>query len=76
MVGQHGWKIDHLPVVTASLHPKVDDNYIYITLHESWSAGLNAPTFIVRLKQVLYGLKQAPQIWHNSINTFVLSFKQ
>jgi len=32
LVGQHGWNIDHLDVVTAFLNPEVDDDDIYMTL--------------------------------------------
>jgi len=73
LVGKHGWKIDHLDVVTAFLNPEVNDNDIYMTLPEGWPEGLNAPMNVVRLKKALYGLKQAPRLWHNDINTLLLS---
>jgi len=62
-------------VATAFLNPEVDDDDIYMTLPEGWPEGLNAPTIVVRLKKALYGLKQAPRLWHNDINTFLLSLE-
>ena len=62
-------------MVTAFLNPEVDDGDIYMTLPEGWPEGLNAPTIVVRLKTALYGLKQAPPLWHNDINTFLLSLQ-
>jgi hypothetical protein len=62
LVGQHGWNIDHLDVVTAFLNPKVDDDDIYMILPEGWTEGLNTPSIIVRQKKVLHGLKQAPRL--------------
>ena len=62
-------------MVTAFLNPEVDDDDIYMTLPEGWLEGLNTLTCIVRLKTALYGLKQAPQLWHNDINTFLLSLE-
>jgi len=62
-------------VVTAFLNPEVDDDDIHMTLPEGWPEGLNTPTIIVRLKTALYGLKQAPRLWHNNINTFLLSLE-
>ena len=49
-----------------------------MTLPEGCPEGLNTPTIIVRLKKALYSLKQAPRLWHNDINTFLVSleFKQ
>jgi hypothetical protein len=73
LVGKHGWNINHLNVVTAFLNSEVNDDDIYMTLHEGWQDGLNAPMIVVRLKKSLYGLKQAPRLWHNNINTFLLS---
>jgi len=75
LVGKYRWNIDHLDVVTAFLNPEVDDDDIYMTLPEGWLEGLNTPTIIVRLKTALYGLKQAPRLWHNDINTFLLSLE-
>jgi hypothetical protein len=75
LVGKYGWNIDHLDVVTAFLNPEVDDDDIYMTLPAGWPEGLNAPTIVVRLKKALYGLKQAPRLWHNDINTFLLSLE-
>jgi len=64
-----------LDEVTAFLNPEVDDDDIYMTLPEGWPEGLNAPTIVVRLKTAHYGLKQAPRLWHNDINTFLLSLE-
>jgi len=75
LVGKHGWNIAHLDVVTAFLNPEVDDDDIYMTLPEEWPEGLNAPTIVVRQKKALYGLKQAPRLWHDDINTFLLSLE-
>ena len=62
-------------MVTAFLNPKVDEHDIYMTLPEGWPEGLKTDTIIVRLKKALYGLKQAPRLWHNDINTFLLSLE-
>jgi hypothetical protein len=62
-----------LDVVTAFLNAEVNDDDIHMTLPEGWPEGLNTPTIIVRPKKALYGLKQAPRLWHNDINTFLLS---
>jgi len=75
MVGQHGWTINYLDVVTAFLNPEIDDDDVYMTLPEGWPDGPKAPTIIVQLKKALYGLKQAPRLWYNDINIFFLSFK-
>jgi hypothetical protein len=64
-----------LDVFTAFVNPEVDNNDIYMTLPEGWPEGLNAPTIVVRLKKALYGLKQARRLWHNDINTFLLSLE-
>jgi hypothetical protein len=60
-------------VVTAFLKPKFDDDDIYMTLPEGCPEGLNTPTIIVRLKKALYGPKQEQRLWHNNINTFLIS---
>ena len=74
-VGKHGWNIDHLDVVTAFLNPEVNDDDIYMTLPDSWLEGLNTTTIIVRLNKALYSLKQAPRLWHNDIDTCLLSLE-
>jgi len=78
LIAKYGWNIDHLDVATAFLNPGVDDDDIYRTLPAGWPDGLNIPTISVRLKTALHGLKHAPRLWHNDINTFLLSleFKQ
>jgi len=68
MVGKHGWSIDHLDVVTASLNPEVDEDDSYMTLPEGCPEGLNAPAIVVRLKKALYGLKQAPRLHQQNVN--------
>jgi hypothetical protein len=73
LVGKHGWNINYSDVVTPFLNPKVDDDGIYIILPKGWPEGLNTPTIIVLLKMALYGVKQVPLLWHNDINTFLLS---
>ena len=75
LVGKHGWIIDHLDMVTAFLNPEVDDDDIYTTLPEGSPQEINTPTIIVQLKKALYGLKLAPRLWHNDINTFLLSLE-
>jgi len=62
-------------VVTTFLDPEVDDDHIYMTLTKGWPEGLNTPTIIVRLQKALYSLKQAPRLWHNTINTLLLSLE-
>jgi len=75
LVGKHGWNIDHLDLVTAFLNPEVDDDDINMTQPEGWPEGLNPPAIIIRLKNALYGLKQSPRLWHDDINTFLLSLE-
>jgi hypothetical protein len=67
------WKMDHLYVVTAFLHPEINCDDIFMTLPEGWPEGLTAPKIIVRLRKALYSLQQAPWLWHNNINAFLLS---
>jgi len=75
LIRKHGWNIDHVDVVTAFLNHEVADNDIDMTLSEGWPEGLNTPTIIVRLKKALSSLKRAPRLWHNNINTFLLSLE-
>jgi hypothetical protein len=75
LIGRYGWNMDHLDVVTAFLNPEIDANDIYMTWPEGWPEGHNAPKIIVRLRKALYGLKQAPRLWHEDINTFLLSLR-
>jgi hypothetical protein len=71
----HGWQIDHLDVVTAFLNPALDsDVYMQIPTESNWlDPDLARRTPYVKLLKALYGLKQAPRLWHQSINTFLLS---
>ena len=74
LVRRCGWNMDHLDVVTAFLNPDVDDHDIYMVLPEGWPhEDTHAPPIILRLRKALYGLKQAQRLWHNDINTFLLS---
>jgi len=75
LVRKYGLNIDHLYVVTAFLNSEVDDDDIYMILPEGWPEGLHTPTIIVRLKKALYCVKQAPRLWHNDINTILLSLE-
>jgi hypothetical protein len=70
-----GWKIDHLDVVTAFLNPALDSEvYMKLPRETAWlDPTLAAKTKHVKLLKALYGLKQAPRLWHQSINTFLLS---
>jgi len=75
LVGKSGWNIDHFDVVTTFLNPEVDDEDIYVTLPDGGPEGLNVPTTIAQPKKPLYSFKQAPQLWHNDIDTFLLSLE-
>jgi hypothetical protein len=72
---QHKWEVEHLDVVTAFLNPKIDKENIYMTLPPGtdWIDPRLAEVETVRLKKALYGLKQAPRLWHEEINSFLLS---
>jgi hypothetical protein len=75
LIGKYGtgWNLDHIDVVTAFLNPKIDDDDIYMTLPEGWPECSNAPKIVVRLRKALHGYKQALRLWHDDINTFLLS---
>jgi hypothetical protein len=71
----NSWKSDHLDVVTAFLNPEID-KVVYAELPEGidWLSESNSPkTGFLRLNKALYGLKQAPRLWHQSIDSFLLS---
>jgi len=51
LVGRHGWNIDHFDVFSEFFNPEVNDNDMYVTLHDGWPEGLNAPAIVVRLKE-------------------------
>jgi hypothetical protein len=59
LVGNHGWIIDHLDVLTDFLNSEVDEDDIYMTLPKGWPEGPKAPMIVVRLMKALYVLKQA-----------------
>jgi hypothetical protein len=71
----HGWRIDHLDVVTAFLNPALDsDVYMQLPAESHWlDPGLAKRTSYVKLLKALYGLKQAPKLWHDEIDGFLLS---
>jgi hypothetical protein len=65
--------MDHLDVVTTFLNHGIDNDDIYMTVPEGQPEGLNALKILVRFRKALYRLKQALKLWHNDINTFLLS---
>ena len=73
LIGRYRWNMDDSEVATAFLNPEIDDDDIYMTLPEGWPEGLNAPKFIVGVRKVLYGLKHVPRLWHDDINSCLLS---
>ena len=80
----NNWTCDHMDVVTAFLHPKIDQENIHMKLPELHDLGdltefgLSNESRTVLLKKALYGLKQSPRLWHQEINSFLnsLGFEQ
>ena len=68
-----------MDVVTAFLHPEIDQPDVLMKLPELHSLGdlsefdLTGKDHIVRLRKALYGLKQSPRLWHKEIDSFLLS---
>ena len=78
----NGWSCDYMDVVTAFLHPKIDQPNVLMNLPELHSLGdlseydLASDTSrnqVVRLQKALYGLKQLLRLWHRKIDSFLLS---
>ena len=74
-----------MDVVTAFLHPEIDQPDVLMNLPELHDLGnlsefnLNADNYqTVRLRKALYGLKQSPRLWYKEIDSFLksLGFKQ
>ena len=73
-----------MDVVTAFLHPEIDQTDIFMNLPELHGLGdlsefnLNTDKQTVRLRKALYGLKQSPRLWYKEIDSFLksLSFRQ
>jgi hypothetical protein len=80
LAAQHNWNIQHLDVVTAFLHPEVDEDvYMKLPTGVEWlDPVLSRTCNWVKLKKALYGLRKAPKLWFDVINGFLLSlgFKQ
>ena len=72
LITRYGRNMNHLDVVSAFLHPEIDDD-IYMTLLERPPEGLNTPKILVRLRKDLYSLEQVPRLWHDNINAFLHS---
>ena len=68
-----------MDVVTAPLHPEIDQPDILMNLPELHDLGdlsefdLTGRNQVVRLRKALYGLKQPPRLWHKEIDSFLLS---
>jgi hypothetical protein len=71
LAARYNQKIEHHAVVSAFLHPDVDDDTLCMDLPEDWPDDLQMS--VVRLHTALCGLKPAPQLWYGHINTFLLS---
>jgi len=68
-----GWNMDSFDTVTAFLNPNMDGDDIYMTQLEGWLECSKAPKIVIRLRKAVYDFKQAPRLWHDDINTFLLS---
>lgn len=73
-----GFKVEHLDVTSAFLHPRIDRENLWISPPdgaEHLPSSLSTP---LRLKKALYGLKQSPKLWYEDIHQSLikLSFEQ
>ena len=69
----NSWNSDHLDVVTAFLNPEID-KVVFAELPEGIDRLSESPrTGFLCLNKALYGLKQALKLWHQSIDSFLLS---
>jgi len=71
---QLGWAIHQMDVITAFLHPAIDD-IIFMAPPEGieWLQPEAPADGVYRLKKALYGLKQAPRLWFTDIDHFLQS---
>ena len=74
------WRIDHMDVTTAFLHPQIDQDDVLMDLPKLDNLGdlsefgiTLSSTNTVRLRKALYRLKQAPRLWYKEINSFLKS---
>ena len=73
----HDWDIWQMDVVTAFLHPIINEN-VYMELPEDYGesncvpgaghAKVGSGRYVCKLKKSLYGLKQAPRAWYSDID--------
>jgi plasmid maintenance system killer protein len=77
---EHQWKCDHMDVVTAFLHPEIDQKDVLMELPDLSGLGdlsefglMQSTLSVVRLRKALYGLKQAPRLWFQEIDNFLRS---
>lgn len=72
-----GFKMEHLDVTGAFLHPEIDNDNVWVTAPlgiESLERSYKYPISLskpLRLKKALYGLKQSPKLWFNHIHTTI-----
>ena len=72
-----------MDVVTAFLHPTIDEN-VYMELPEGYNANgendgvpgaghakVGSGRYVCKLKKALYGLKQAPRAWYSDIDKYL-----
>lgn len=65
--------MDNFEVVITLWNPKIKDNNMYVTLLPGWLEGHNTPKIIVRFRKSPYGLQPPLLLWHDAINTFLIS---
>ena len=80
LAASHDWDIWQMDVVTAFLHPTIDEN-VYMELPEAYGESNGMPgaghakvgsgRYVCKLKQALYGLKQAPRAWYSDIDKYL-----